>query len=609
MNRLIGILRRAGALGLCLLGGPGVAILAQPPAPTYSILEPNTNATSEGNLPAPAKFKVAPKAADAPAVATDLVPEPRTPAASSNLPAISQVASQENALNELFSDPIELPRQSLPRQTLKTQYGYELLLQGPVHEAFAMPVDPEAQKSIEVIAASPPATINEQQPSSEMLAGNPKIEGKNVQWIGGYWAWEDTARNYVWVSGFFRDIPPGRTWQAGSWSETTGGHRWTSGYWADASGVTVSSSVAAGQLPPPPPSGDQGPSKPAAKSASFWLAGQWIYKEGDYQWQAGYWTNQPDRWIWQPATYVHTPDGYVYVSGYWDYEPEFRGQPFAPVIFNALGDNQNAAQIVFQPIYPQARAVAMLMHLFVRPGYRHYFYGDYYDNAFQAAGYLPWYQEKSRSQPMLSYYTDKYARYEIDFVTSMARYDAHFRSGRAIRPAVQFAANPRIALIDGVAGIVNADSFDTVVRGVVAGRTANLQQQVVRSNSEFGTGNVAQASAVAPSNNSPDTSIAGREPRTRQLPNRNSASQTTNPAALAANSAAQAPNPTGAAARLPLARGGMIVLPGGRIVVAPAGSAANALGLQPGLNVPAIPPLGIGLFGRGGLGSRIGRRN
>ncbi len=38
-------------------------------------------------------------------------------------------------------------------------------------------------------------------------APDQKPEGTNVQWIPGYWSWDDERKDYLWVSGFKRDVP------------------------------------------------------------------------------------------------------------------------------------------------------------------------------------------------------------------------------------------------------------------------------------------------------------------------------------------------------------------------------------------------------------------
>src|SRR5947208_42238 len=68
------------------------------------------------------------------------------------------------------------------------QPGEQVLTRGPVHEAFAGPVvyDP---KPGPVIPKAPPAPVQEMPPDQ-------KPDGANVQWISGYWAWDDTRQDF-----------------------------------------------------------------------------------------------------------------------------------------------------------------------------------------------------------------------------------------------------------------------------------------------------------------------------------------------------------------------------------------------------------------------------
>src|SRR5262245_59767479 len=76
--------------------------------------------------------------------------------------------------------------------------GGEVQLKGPVHEAFAQPGDvpPEAGPAV---PKQPPAPVPEEPPDQ-------RPEGANVQWIGGYWAWDNDRNDYLWVSGVWRDV-------------------------------------------------------------------------------------------------------------------------------------------------------------------------------------------------------------------------------------------------------------------------------------------------------------------------------------------------------------------------------------------------------------------
>src|SRR5262249_28061496 len=81
------------------------------------------------------------------------------------------------------------------------QQGVEVLTYGPVHEAFAEPSDPNP-KPQPIVPKQPPGPIEEVPPEQ-------KPEGQDVEWIPGYFYWDDERSDFLWVSGFWRDIPPG----------------------------------------------------------------------------------------------------------------------------------------------------------------------------------------------------------------------------------------------------------------------------------------------------------------------------------------------------------------------------------------------------------------
>jgi len=106
------------------------------------------------------------------------------------------------------------------------EQGVQVLTRGPVHEAFAGIVTFNPEAGVEVLKA-PPESIEEVPPDE-------RPEGANVTWIPGYWAWDDERNDFLWVSGVWRALPPGRQWVAGYWAQSRQGYQWTSGYWADA---------------------------------------------------------------------------------------------------------------------------------------------------------------------------------------------------------------------------------------------------------------------------------------------------------------------------------------------------------------------------------------
>jgi hypothetical protein len=256
--------------------------------------------------------------------------------------------------------------------------GAEVLTRGPVHEAFAGTISYNPEAGI-IVDRAPPDLIEEVPPEQ-------RLEGDNVTWIPGYWAWDDDQNDFLWVSGIWRNLPPGREWVPGYWAATDGRHQWTSGYWEDTQTNEVS------YLPEPPKSVESGPSVEATSNDQTWIPGNWVWRQERYAWRAGYWTAARENWCWTPSYYRWTHRGYVYVDGYWDYPVERRGVVFAPVHFEpAYVSRPNFS---YSPLTVISLAV-FTNHLFLRPNYGHYYFGDYYEPRYRDRGYYASYSYSS----------------------------------------------------------------------------------------------------------------------------------------------------------------------------------------------------------------------
>src|SRR5262245_47369963 len=150
----------------------------------------------------------------------------------------------------------------------------EELTRGPIHEAFGKPTvfNPQAGP---VAPKAPPEVIEEIPPDQ-------KPAGDNVTWIPGYWHWDDDGKSFLWVSGFWRSVPPERTWVGGYWSRMDEGYKWVSGYWSSVKATEVE------YLPPPPESLETGPSTEATAD-QIWVPGCWIWHDTRYVWRPGFW--------------------------------------------------------------------------------------------------------------------------------------------------------------------------------------------------------------------------------------------------------------------------------------------------------------------------------
>src|SRR5262249_29339650 len=198
--------------------------------------------------------------------------------------------------------------------------GLEFQTRGPVMEALAEPVilNPEATRPVPRCRPDP----------LEEVPPNQKPAGENVQWITGYWAWDDDRNDFIWISGIWRTPPPGRQWVPGTWTQVEGGCRWTPGYWATTEQTDVQF------LPPPPEPLDTQPSVPRPAADSVMIPGSWSWVGNRYAWRPPYWCDYRPGWVWIPAHFVWTPAGYIFVDGYWDLELVRRGLLFSPVYFN-----------------------------------------------------------------------------------------------------------------------------------------------------------------------------------------------------------------------------------------------------------------------------------
>ncbi|HLW64179.1 MAG TPA: hypothetical protein VKS79_02595 [Gemmataceae bacterium] len=288
-------------------------------------------------------------------------------------------------------------------ETQQNQGPGEPLSRGPIHEAYAQPWDKNPTAN-DVVPMKPPAPVPEEPPGV-------KPEGKNVEWIPGYWQWDEERKDFIWVSGLWRDVPDGRRWVPGYWADTNAGWRWVSGHWADPRENDYQ------YVPTPPASLDEGPSSPAPDSESFYIPGTWNYTDDGYRWRSGYWTAYRPGFIWTPSTYIWTPGGWIFASGYWDYTFPARGLLFAPYYFGA--GYAFDPGFIYRPYYTYGFGLGFGFgpggfafgypgfgfgfgygpgfacgfgpnSLFFRPGCGHYYYGNYYGAGFAHAGYTPW---------------------------------------------------------------------------------------------------------------------------------------------------------------------------------------------------------------------------
>lgn len=278
---------------------------------------------------------------------------------------------------------------------------YEELTRGPLHEAFAEQVNLNPQPGV-IVPEAPPEPIKEIPPDV-------RPADERAIWVDGYWAYDDVDKEFLWVSGGWRIAPDGQRWVPGYWTKTDAGFQWIGGFWTAADRAEVT------YLPQPPATLEEGPTSTAPGAGYFWSPGCWLYVGGRYAWRPGHWAVANPNYAWIPPYYRWTPRGYVLCGGYWDGALNARGCLFAPVLFHrpvyAVSSWYYTPRVVvdFGPLY---------LHLWVRPSCSHYYFGDWYGDAYASAGFFAWddyYDHRHCYDPLFTFNVVRYRSRGIDF--------------------------------------------------------------------------------------------------------------------------------------------------------------------------------------------------
>jgi len=316
-----------------------------------------------------------------------------------------------------------VPPRPLPAVTAA---GVQVLLRGPMHEAFAQPIRYTPMASV-IAPRVPPPPIDEMPPEW-------RPSGLPTVWIPGYWAWDEDRTDFIWVSGIWRLPPPGTTWVPGYWSPWRRGYYWTPGFWMSGFAGEID------YLPFPPASLEKGPAGQRISEDYIWIPGFWYRPGPRYVWTAGFWDAARPNWVWVPSHYVWTPRGVIFVSGYWDYPLGRRGLLFAPLaVDRALRTPGRFSSVPTVVIEPQA----LTANLFARPKYYHYYFGDYYETKYVRLGIYPWYECRERREWYDPLYLHQEWRHQRDDI----QWEAHER-GEYARRRDQSELRPALTLAD-----------------------------------------------------------------------------------------------------------------------------------------------------------------
>src|SRR5262249_28947642 len=198
----------------------------------------------------------------------------------------------------------------------------------------------------------------------------------------------------------WRNPPPGRKWVPGHYVQVDNGYEWVSGFWAPAQQNDVTYD------PQPPNSIESGPSVPAPSDNAIYNPGTWVYQDSQYLSRSGFYLDLRPGWVWHRARYIWTPAGFVFVDGYWDFPLATRGLLFAPVACDPAVCFQ--PNFVFQPAcaFPPDTLTSCL---FVRPGWGHYFVGDFFGADYRRQRFTPFFDFRfahgAGFDPLFAYYS------------------------------------------------------------------------------------------------------------------------------------------------------------------------------------------------------------
>jgi hypothetical protein len=316
--------------------------------------------------------------------------------------------------------PPAIPPEELPA-------GSQVLAQGPVHEAFAKPVSMEAEEPI-LVPQQPPENLQEVPPAEQPA-------GAGIVWVPGYWAWDQDRNDFVWVSGCWRNAPPNTYWVPGHWLQAGNGWEWIGGFWKP---VASQPQQEIEYLPAPPAPMEVDPPGAPPQPNQVWVPGCWFWDQGHYVPRHGYWIAQQIGWVWVPSHFSWSPRGFIFINGHWDHDMDNRGVLFCPAFFPR--EVRVRAGFVFSP--GACIDLGMLrLNLFVYPRYRHYYFGDYYDDSYTRIGIFPWFKCETIHtwyDPLFVYDRWHFQQTDPHWSANLVKgYDLR-RSNRDLRPARTF---------------------------------------------------------------------------------------------------------------------------------------------------------------------------
>jgi hypothetical protein len=196
-----------------------------------------------------------------------------------------------------------------------------VLAGSPWHEA--MGATGKDRKPERLDRAPPPAIV--ERPGT----GTPSPD---AQWIEGYWTWNESRRDFDWVTGVWRVAPAGKFWVRGYWRRDPTGWSRVPGFWSDghAAPAPKRDAVAAPadrsrttpersrEIAGPLPERPREIIGPPPGPGYFYVPGEYVPQGSQLVWKAGIWYPSQPGWEWIPAHWVRQASGWTFREGYWN---------------------------------------------------------------------------------------------------------------------------------------------------------------------------------------------------------------------------------------------------------------------------------------------------
>ena len=143
----------------------------------------------------------------------------------------------------------------------------------------------------------------------------------DARWVEGYWDWDQSRKDFAWVTGTWLAPPKGKFWVNGFWRRDATGWYRVPGFW---SGGSPAPKEERAQEPPrdgprrglPLPRPEE-PIGMAPGPDYFFIPGEYVPGPGGVVWRPGFWARSQPGWVWIPAGWDRWATGWVFRDGFW----------------------------------------------------------------------------------------------------------------------------------------------------------------------------------------------------------------------------------------------------------------------------------------------------